>query len=48
MLQRPGGSGWPAARRGPNRLRIVPSMACLRLFDLEGVRHLLPLIDTLG
>jgi anti-sigma B factor antagonist len=28
------------------RLRILPSAACLRLFDLAGVRDLLPLIDA--
>jgi anti-anti-sigma factor len=37
-----------AARRQPNRLRIVPSMVCVRLFDLVGVRDRLPLIDTPG
>jgi anti-anti-sigma factor len=35
-----------AATRRPARLRIVPSVVCLRLFDLVGVRDRLPLIDT--
>jgi anti-anti-sigma factor len=28
-----------------DRLRIIPSPACLRLFDIAGVRDRLPLID---
>jgi anti-anti-sigma factor len=34
-----------AVRMYPERLRIVPSAACLRLFDLTGVADMLPLIE---
>jgi anti-anti-sigma factor len=34
-----------AVRMYPDRLRIVPSAACLRLFELTGVGDLLPLIE---
>ena len=35
-----------AVNQDGGRLRIIPSAACLRLFDIAGVRDLLPLIDT--
>jgi len=35
-----------AAQDHGDRLRIIPSPACLRLFDIAGVRDLLPLIDA--
>jgi anti-anti-sigma factor len=34
-----------AAQDQGDRLRIIPSPACLRLFDIAGVRDRLPLID---
>jgi anti-anti-sigma factor len=34
-----------AVRMYPDRLRILPSAACLRLFELTGVGGLLPLIE---
>jgi anti-sigma B factor antagonist len=35
-----------AVNQDGSRLRIIPSAACLRLFDIAGVRDLLPLIDA--
>ena len=34
-----------AVHMHPDRVRIVPSAACLRLFELTGVSDRLPLID---
>jgi anti-sigma B factor antagonist len=34
-----------AAEHHGDRLRIIPSRACLRLLDIAGLRDLLPLID---
>jgi anti-anti-sigma factor len=34
-----------AAQSHGDRLRIVPSPACLRLFEIAGIRDHLPLID---
>lgn len=33
-----------AAQRGPDRVRIIPSAVCLRLFDIVGLTARLPLI----
>jgi len=35
-----------AADQDHDRLRIIPSPACLRLFEIAGVADRLPLIDT--
>ena len=34
------------AQADPHRLRILPGAACLRLFDIAGVRDELPLLDA--
>jgi anti-anti-sigma factor len=34
-----------AAEHDGNRLRIIPSPACIRLFDVTGVRDRLPLLE---
>jgi len=34
------------SREEPQRVRIVPSEACRRLFEIAGVRDCLPLADT--
>jgi anti-sigma B factor antagonist len=37
-----------AANHGRDRLQIVASAACVRLFDLAGLRGRLPLLDSEG